>query len=658
MVHLIIFTITIMHKFIIVTLFVITNFALGHEIHTNRENPRLLPLPKDEENFHFLIFGDRTGGPPEGIKVLAQAAEDANLLDPDLVMTVGDLVQGYNDTDIWLQQMEEYRKTLSVLRMPWFPVAGNHDIFWRGKGPKPAGEHEGNYEKHFGPLWYWFEHKKCGFLVLFSDEGDPNDVSKTRDFNKPEQQKFSDKQLEFLEKSLAEMKELKHVFLFMHHPRWASDIYPGNNWDKVHQLLVKAGNVSGCFAGHIHRLRYDGNKDGIEYFALGATGGHMPGIYPGLGYLHHYNLVSVRPGGIKVSTMPVGAVMDPRDFTPEHLADMDAARASTAQLISPPLILTEEGKGSGIYEMDISNPAKATIEVTLSIAKQNGWTLQPDHQHLVVPGKGKSRFQFNWSRAASSDNQPVTAPQMEMATEYLGEKYRVALPSKAMPLRMSPPKLPDEVYAPSTKQVSLKITGKASGARVDSSYFDLPNGSMTLEAWVYPTESQEQAGIVAKTEQSDYGINIDQGRAVFLVYIENHYAKATMPKPLTLNRWTHLAGVYDGKSVRLYVDGEEVASNPAVGTRVSNALPLYIGADPNGKGNPSRPFAGYLDEIRLSKTARYLQRFTPVRTLPADQNSVLHFRADRLSGGYLPDHSASRAHATLVGDATIVDSPN
>ena len=55
---------------------------------TSREGAKTLALPSDEEVFHFVVFGDRTGGPAEGIEVLAQAIEETNLLDPDLVMTV------------------------------------------------------------------------------------------------------------------------------------------------------------------------------------------------------------------------------------------------------------------------------------------------------------------------------------------------------------------------------------------------------------------------------------------------------------------------------------------------------------------------------------------------------------------------------------------
>jgi hypothetical protein len=425
--------------------------ASGHEgqIHTDREAARLMPLPKDDESFHFLIFGDRTGGSAEGMKVLAQAVRDSNMLDPDLVMTVGDLVQGYNEQREWEEQMREFRDTMSGLRMPWFPVAGNHDIYWHGKD-RPDTEHETNFETHFGPLWYWFAHKNCGFLVLFSDEGDPADPSKPRIFTDLAQQKFSERQLKWLKGALAAMKDLRHVFVFTHHPRWAADIYPGNNWATVHTLLREAGNVKACFAGHIHRLRYDGEKDGIEYFAMATTGGAMPGNYPGAGYLHHYNLVSVRADGIRVSTLPVGGVIDPKEFTPERLADMNLAAGAKVRERSGRLMLAEDGTGTGVYQVDFTNPSSRPLEVTLTIEAADGWRFVPDHQHAVVEPGATRRFQFDWARPQATPGAPVESPVLVVDSDFLGEKARATLPQRKVPVRVGFGPLSGEVFAPDT----------------------------------------------------------------------------------------------------------------------------------------------------------------------------------------------------------------
>ncbi len=201
--------------------------------HTNRDAKKLA-LPGEQDAFTFAIFGDRTGGLTSGVSVLADAVRDTNLLEPDLVMTIGDLVQGYCGKAPWRRQMREYRRIMDNLLCPWFPVAGNHGIYWRGDN-KPEGEHETNFEKYFGPLWYAFEHKNSWFVVLYSDEGDP--LTGQKNFNKLECQTMSPAQFEWLDGILTQAKDADHVFLFLHHPRWINKKY-GDDWDQVHRRLV------------------------------------------------------------------------------------------------------------------------------------------------------------------------------------------------------------------------------------------------------------------------------------------------------------------------------------------------------------------------------------------------------------------------------------
>jgi len=626
-------------------------------VRTNRTTQQVLPLPKGEDVFHFVIFGDRTGGPPEGIEVLTQAVQDTNLLDPDLVMTVGDLIQGYNGKALWETQMKEYREAMRPLRMPWFPVAGNHDLYWRGQG-RPPVEHEANYEAHFGPLWYWFEHKRCGFLVLHSDEGDPSDPGLPRDYGKPAQQKFSDAQLSWLRDALGEMRGLQHVFVFMHHPRWASDLYPGNNWAAVHSLLRDAGNVRACFAGHIHRLRYDGVQDGIEYMALATTGGGSPGHYPRVGYLHHFNVVTVRPDGIKVATLPVGAVVDPQLFTPARAADLDLVRRMDPELVSKPITLRQDGLGAGVYELKLANRSGRPVDFTLSSEVDPAeWIISPDHQHAVVaPGQDKN-FLFTYVRVRSALSGPAQAPVFRMEADYLEEGARTTLPPRSFPAQMRFGSLPPESFLPPPEEIALRGTGEASGVRIDSSHFHLPDGPFTLEAWVHPEKRQPTAGLVAKTQSSEYGLLAENGGVSFLVHLDDRYVAASSPEALPLNQWTHLAGVFDGQSVALFVNGRLADRRPCSGRRQRNELPLYLGADPNQQGAPTRALAGWLDEVRLSTGARYAGDFTPARRHEPDAETVLLFHLDRLVGHAVPDHGSAKAHGTLTGETTLTTAP-
>ncbi|MEL6105655.1 MAG: LamG-like jellyroll fold domain-containing protein [Planctomycetota bacterium] len=625
-------------------------------VFSTRQNTRVIPPTAEEDAFQFVIYGDRTGGVPAGLKVLEQAVGDTNLLDPDLVMTVGDLIQGYNETEQWLEQAAEYRAIMKGLRMPWFPVAGNHDVYWRGQNPAPPGHHEANYERHFGPLWYSFRHKNAGFIVLYSDEGDPKTNLKA--FNIGKLQQMSANQLNFLDRALKEFSDQDHVFVFLHHPRWTGGGYTGSNWDAVHKRLVDAGNVSGVFAGHIHRMRYD-PKDGIEYFALATTGGHVPGDtpIPDAGYLHHFNVVTVRPKGIQIAALPVGSVFDPKRFTQEFLAEVELAKSARVRQSSEHLMLNSDGSSSGSVRLSANNPSGRVLEVEVYLSLEsleNDWTSTLDHLRFTLEPKASREFEFDIRRAAST-GAIAQAPRVAMTTRLLADEQDVAvqLPEKsiALPLRLG--EVPSDYFS-SSQNHALLVDKESAALAISDDAFDLPDGPFTVEVWVNPIKQDGYDAIVAKTESSEYAIFSDHGAVRFDVHVGGKYVSATSAQKLPENQWSHVAGVYDGKNVSLFIDGKRIDSKTARGARRGNRLPLYLGADPNRSGQPTRSFTGQLDEFRLSAGARYGEDFSPERRLEPDDQTVILHHLDRAIGPFLLDHSDSAANAMAGPDTRLV----
>lgn len=642
------------------TSLVLTSIALSHEgadghshdhkhppndsFFTTRGDTQVLPLAKEEDVFHFVVYGDRTGGVPEGLKVLEQAVADTNLLSPDLVMTVGDLIQGYNEKPEWMRQMAEYKEIMNRLDMRWFPVAGNHDVYWRGKGPAPAGQHDSNYEQHFGPLWYTFRHKNAGFIVLYSDEGDP--VTNKKAFNDGKLQRMSDSQLKFLEESLQRHKDQDHVFVFLHHPRWTGGRYTGSNWDTVHNMMKAAGNVTAVFAGHIHHMRFDGPKDGIAYYTLAATGGNLSADIPGAGYLHHLNIVTVRPDDISVAALPVGAVMDPKEFTPEFLAEIQDARQVRPVITDNNLLLQTDGSAAGSVTVELKNSSPREMQVTASIdAASRDWLSTLDHDHLTLAAGATKTLTVKLRRTPDPEAS-WTIPRVTLERVFVGETARIQLPSVSTPVEISMAAVPADYFANQTNQC-LEVDGPQSAVRVASDAISLPDGPFTLEAWLNPSQSEGMLAAVAKTQQSDYAIFCDEGVPQFDVNLDGKYYSAKADEKLTVGTWAHVAGVFDGKQLHLFVDGKQISTVAAKGKRRTNNHPLFVGADPDTSGQPTRPFLGKIDEVRLTSEAIYSEDFEPAeRLMPSEQTRLLlHF--DRTLGPYILDHSPQAGQGTL-----------
>jgi hypothetical protein len=202
-------------------------------------------------NFQFAIVTDRTGGRRPG--VFAEAVRKLNLLQPEFVISVGDLIEGYtSDPAQWALEWAEFQQKLEQLEMPFFYVPGNHDL--------SNVQMLENWGRRFGRTFFEFRYHDVLFLALNSE--DPPETAPYR---------FSPAQQQWVAETLKRNADVRWTFVFLHKPVW---MYPDEiaqtGWLEIERSLSDRNYT--VFAGHIHRYgRYV--RNGRDYIMLATTGG-------------------------------------------------------------------------------------------------------------------------------------------------------------------------------------------------------------------------------------------------------------------------------------------------------------------------------------------------------------------------------------------------
>src|SRR5690606_15027623 len=85
------------------------------------------PHLNDPDRFQIAIMTDRCGGHRPGIWM--DAVRKLNMLRPEFVMSVGDLIEGYTENPEHIDAMwSEFLGFIDQMEMKFFFVAGNHDV--------------------------------------------------------------------------------------------------------------------------------------------------------------------------------------------------------------------------------------------------------------------------------------------------------------------------------------------------------------------------------------------------------------------------------------------------------------------------------------------------------------------------------------------------
>ncbi|HEY3323570.1 MAG TPA: LamG-like jellyroll fold domain-containing protein [Planctomycetota bacterium] len=132
-----------------------------------------------------------------------------------------------------------------------------------------------------------------------------------------------------------------------------------------------------------------------------------------------------------------------------------------------------------------------------------------------------------------------------------------------------------------------------------------PTTALSIACWV-KTDTAAQSNnwflnrVFAGGTSSGYRMGVVEGKPCFEIPLTDwsHHLKAN--EPLPTGRWVHLAGTFDGKTMRIYVDGKEQGSLERPGEIKPNAFHLCIG---NFEVKHAAFFNGLLDEVKLYRRA-------------------------------------------------------
>jgi len=306
-----------------------------------------LNFNNDSSNFHFVITPDHTGAHRAGI--LQKGIDRINLMQPEFVVSIGDLIEGYtnNPTEIENQWLE-FNNAIKQLQMPYFYVAGNHDYTNQAMAEM--------WDKKYGKSYYYFVYKNVLFLCLNSEDG-------ATGLKKPD---FSNEQLAFVEKTLAENPNVKWTMVFMHQPLWLTPT--AKNWFNVEKLL--ADRKHSVFTGHTHQYALY-NRNNNDYFVLSTMGGVNTLRGKKYGEFDHFLWVSITPKGPSYANIMLDGVEDKSIQTAENLE-----RTTTFNTQQPvrfePFYYTAKPDKKALWKLEFNNKTKDTHEYQLNLTAGKG----------------------------------------------------------------------------------------------------------------------------------------------------------------------------------------------------------------------------------------------------------------------------------------------
>lgn len=307
------------------------------------------PFGDQTGDIQFIVMSDRTGGMRPG--VFRDAVTQVNLLHPQFVISVGDLIDGYTEDETLLRnQWEEFNGILESLDVPFYYVPGNHDISnpWM----------ETWWKEKLGSPYYHFLYKGTLFIVLHTEDQGRMGIQ-------PDQ-------IEYVKQVLLENPAPRWTFVFMHRPLWFHGQSQG--YEPIDEALQ--GRRYTLFSGH-HHTYYSDERDGNKRYILATTGGSSGLRGADVGEFDHITHVTLTEHGPKIVNLRLDGFVRDDIVNEANYAMVETLRQGSFFTLEPSIAASDTAEHITTH-IQLRNPTESILQIKGKLESPvSGWKITP-----------------------------------------------------------------------------------------------------------------------------------------------------------------------------------------------------------------------------------------------------------------------------------------
>ncbi len=182
---------------------------------------------------------------------------------------------------------------------------------------------------------------------------------------------------------------------------------------------------------------------------------------------------------------------------------------------------------------------------------------------------------------------------------------------------------------------------------------DINGKELSIGFWVKPSEIPQANVFLAKGKHG-YGIQMENKQTLeFYIYSGKRVSAKAKVRDDFYNNWHHIAGIYNGRQLQLYVDGKRVAGTSFSGNISSTPFPLCLGreAESHDQGEYSGRMSGMvLDDVKVFNKAVNVTDFEQTNM---GEVLYLDFEQDRKEGDFYAVGLGGRTYGIIWPDRSV-----